>query len=83
VTRRDRPFAVIEGTPAPDSPAERSRAAARATNTPGILQCPRCGGRALIQVVLGVEIVRGQPSGGTSGFICAVCLAGGEQVRVW
>lgn len=78
------PFKVIDGTPPPDTPKERSRARLRKQPKPaGILRCHRCTGTALIEVKLGVELVNHKPRGGTKQLVCAVCLAQGEHVTVF
>lgn len=80
---KPRHLTVIPPTPAPDTPLERSRARIKAMPKPAdIAQCPRCGGRELIEAKSGVTIRRGKASGGTKCFLCVLCLARGERVVV-
>jgi hypothetical protein len=63
---------VIDGTPPPDTPAERVRARIRKTKTPGIAQCVRCGGRETIRATIG----------NVSNKLCVCCLLQGQRVVV-
>lgn len=78
----DKPrFHVIQGTKAPDTPAEEVRKRVRATDKPAtMLQCHRCGGREVIETKIGVMMKNGKPTGGTKTLICVVCLLKGERV---
>lgn len=66
---------VIQGTPAPDTPAEQVRKRVRAMPKPAtMVQCHRCGRR---EVVLMKD---GKPTGGTKALLCVGCLLKGERV---
>lgn len=74
---------VIPGTPAPDTPAERSRKRRAAIPRPvDMLQCPRCTGREVIQTKIGVLLKDGKPQGGTKALLCAACYMRGERVTL-
>lgn len=46
---------LIQGTPAPDTPAEQVRKRVRAMSKPAtMVQCHRCGGREVIETKIGV-----------------------------
>jgi hypothetical protein len=76
-------FRVIQGTPAPDTPAEQVRKRVRAMPKPAtMVQCHRCGGREVIETKIGVLMKNGRPTGGTKTLICAGCLLTGERVVV-
>jgi len=74
------PLHVVNGTPAPDTKAERARARLRATKPAAMLQCPRCAGREVIETKVGVLLQGGRPKGGTRQMLCALCLMKGERV---
>lgn len=72
---------VIQGTPAPDTPAEEVRKRVRAAPKPAtMVQCHRCGGREVIETKIGVMMKNGKPTGGTKALICVGCLLNGERV---
>lgn len=72
---------VIQGTPAPDTPAERVRVRLRAQPRPAtMLQCHRCGGREVLVTWIGVLWQAGKTKGGTKQVLCASCFAKGERV---
>lgn len=73
-------FEVIDGTPAPDSPAERVRKRVRADKPAAMLQCHRCGGREVIETKVGMIFKNGRASGGTKSILCATCHRKGERV---
>lgn len=74
---------VIQGTPAPETPAEQVRKRVRATPKPAtMVQCHRCGGREVIETKIGVMMKNGKPTGGTKALICVGCLLKGERVVV-
>lgn len=76
-------FTVIQGTPQPDTPAERVRKRVRAMPKPPYMaQCYRCGGREMIETKIGVLIKNGKPTGGTKQLLCALCLLKGQRVVV-
>jgi hypothetical protein len=61
-------FEVIDGTPAPDTPAERVRQRVRKTKLPGP-SCQRCGGREWIAATIGT----------TKNKLCVCCLLQGQR----
>lgn len=72
---------VIDGTPAPDTPAERVRKRMRATDKPAaMIQCHRCGGREVIETKVGMLFKNGRAQGGTKSILCATCHRNGERV---
>ena len=74
-------FHVIDGTKAPDTPAEEVRKRVRAMPKPAtMIQCHRCGGREVIESKIGVLMKNGKPTGGTKALLCVVCLLNGERV---
>lgn len=79
VTRR---FHVIEGTPAEDTPKERVYKRLRAQKVPGMLQCPRCAGREIVETRLGAMWRPGGIKGGVKQYLCATCLLKGERIVV-
>jgi len=78
----DKPrFHVIDGTKAPDTPAEEVRKRVRAMPKPAtMVQCHRCGGREVIETKIGVLMKNGKPTGGTKALLCVCCLMKGERV---
>lgn len=80
----DKPrFHVIDGTKAPDNPAEEVRRRVRAQPKPAtMVQCHRCGGREVIESKIGILMKNGKPTGGTKALLCVVCLLKGERVVV-
>lgn len=80
---KPRHLTVIPKAPAPDTPQDRGRARIKAMPKPAeIAQCPRCGGRELIEARTGVAIKNGRATGGTKCLLCVLCLARGERVVV-
>lgn len=74
---------LIQGTPAPDTPAQRVRERVKKMPKPAdMAQCPRCGGREFLTTKTGVLLKGGKPSGGTPNMICVTCLTRGERVTV-
>lgn len=74
---------LIQGTPAPDTPAEQVRKRVRAMPKPAtMVQCHRCGGREVIETKIGVLMRNGKSTGGTRALICVGCLLKGERVVV-
>jgi len=45
-----------------------------------MLQCPRCGGREVIETKVGVMYVDGKARGGTRCLLCADCHRRGDRV---
>jgi hypothetical protein len=80
----DKPrFHVIDGTKAPDTPAEEVRKRVRAMPKPAtMVQCHRCGGREVIETKIGVLMKNGKPTGGTKALLCVCCLLKGERVVI-
>jgi hypothetical protein len=74
-------FTVISGTPPPDTPRQRlvDRVKARA-RPETMLQCPRCGGREVLELKAGVMFQNGKTKGGTKQIVCACCFMKGERV---
>lgn len=74
---------VIRGTPPPDTPKERVRKRVRRAPRPaGMAQCPRCGGREIIETKVGMVRRNGKLTGGTKQALCAGCLLRGERVVI-
>ena len=74
-------FEVIDGSPAPDTPAERVRKRVRAADKPAaMIQCHRCGGREVIETKVGMLFKNGRAQGGTRTILCATCHRQGERV---
>ncbi len=74
---------LIQGTLAPDTPAEKVRKRVRAMpKPPTMVQCHRCGGREVIETKIGVLMKNGKPTGGTKTMICVGCLLAGKRVIV-
>lgn len=81
----DRPFVVIDGTPAPDTPKERARARRRKAVTSEldhVLRCHRCTGISFLEVRLGMTWRNGKPVGGQRQLICETCHRAGERVVI-
>ncbi|WP_432755536.1 hypothetical protein [Pseudomonas sp. WMBT8] len=52
---------LIQGTPAPDTPAEQVRKRVRAMPKPAtMVQCHRCGGREVSETKIGVLMKNGR-----------------------
>lgn len=74
---------IIQGTLAPDTPAEKVRKRVRAMpKPPTMVQCHRCGGREVIETKIGVLMKNGKPTGGTKTMICVGCLLQGQRVTL-
>lgn len=72
---------LIQGTPAPDTPAEQVRKRIRAMPKPAtMVQCHRCGGREVIETKIGVLMRNGKSTGGTRQLLCVGCLLRGDRV---
>lgn len=79
----DHPFKVIDGTPAPDTPRERTLARMRKMPAPEhVVRCPRCTGIAVIEVKIGMTYRRGRAVGGQKQLICETCLGNGERIVI-
>lgn len=80
---KPRHLTIIPKTEPIDGPVERSRKRVKAMDVPAqMIQCPRCGGRELIETRIGVLLKRGRATGGTKCLLCAICLLKGERVVV-
>lgn len=74
---------LIQGTLAPDTPADKVRKRVRAMpKPPTMVQCHRCGRREVIETRIGVLMKNGKPAGGTKTMICVGCLLKGERVTL-
>lgn len=74
---------AVPDAPKPDDP--KSQVLERIKRMPKpkeMLQCPRCGGRELIETKIGVMYRDGKTSGGTKQLLCSLCLMRGERVVV-
>jgi hypothetical protein len=69
---------LIPPIPKPD-PAANTRAR-RASKPADMLQCPRCGGREVIETVLGAMVQARKLKGGTRQIVCVGCMMKGERV---
>lgn len=45
-----------------------------------MLQCPRCGGREVIETVIGAMVQARKLKGGTRAIVCVGCMLKGERV---
>ena len=72
---------LIQGTPAPDTPAQRVLERVKKMPKPASMaQCPRCGGREFLTTKTGVVIKAGKATGGVPNLVCVNCLARGERI---
>lgn len=62
-------FRVIDGTPPPDTPAERVRAKVRKAKLPHLPQCSSCSG---VEYVIGTV-------GKRRAKLCVICLMQGRR----
>ena len=70
-----RRFTVIDGTPPPDTPAERVRERVRKMpRPPDMPQCHRCGGREYVETKIGAG------KNATKQRLCFLCAMRGERV---
>lgn len=77
------PLHIVQGSPPPDTPAEKLRRKIRARpKPPEMLQCPRCGSREIVQVKIGMYFKNGKAIGGTPQWLCATCQRNGERVVI-
>ncbi len=76
-------FEIIQGTPAPDTESvRRGRRIRHAAPAGDVLECPRCAGRELVELVSGVRLKGGKPTSAASTFVCAACWLRGQRVTV-
>jgi DNA-directed RNA polymerase subunit RPC12/RpoP len=75
---------VVPTEPVAENPVTASRARIKAMPKPGdMIQCPRCGGREVIETRIGIlRRPNGSSYGGTRAMICAACHRNGERVVV-
>jgi hypothetical protein len=74
---------VVPDTPKPDDLKTQARDRIKRMPKPkDMLQCPRCGGRELIEARTGVMYQNGRTSGGTKQLLCSLCMVRGERVVV-
>lgn len=73
---------MLHSVPKPPPPAKPNERAKKASKPADMLQCPRCGGREVIETVIGAMIQAGKLKGGTRQIICVGCLLNGERVVV-
>lgn len=71
---------IVPPIPKPDEPVNNR--AKRASKLPNMIQCPRCGGREVIETVLGAMVQARKLRGGTRQIVCFGCLLKGERVVV-
>ena len=69
----------VPPAPKPDDPGTVLRERIKRMPKPAaMLQCPRCGGREVVETKVGVTA----SGGGTKQRLCVVCLMRGERVVV-
>jgi 4-hydroxy-3-methylbut-2-en-1-yl diphosphate synthase IspG/GcpE len=71
---------LIPPAPKPEEPVNNR--AKRASKPADMIQCPRCGGREVMETVIGAMIQARKLKGGTRQIICVGCLLNGERVVV-
>lgn len=71
---------LIPPIPAPDEPVNNR--AKKASKPADMLQCPRCGGREVIETVIGAMVQARKLKGGARAIVCVGCLMRGERVVV-
>jgi hypothetical protein len=69
---------LIPSIPAPDEPVNNR--AKKASKPADMLQCPRCGGREVMETIIGAMIQARKLKGGTRAIVCVGCLMKGERV---
>jgi len=68
---------LVKPIPKPEGRKLRSKAAAKPAD---MVQCPRCGGREVMETVIGASLVGGKLKGGTRQVVCVGCMLKGERV---
>lgn len=68
---------LVPPAAAPDAPKLKSRTASKPAE---MLQCPRCGGREMIETVIGAMLQARKLKGGTRQIVCFSCMLKGERV---
>lgn len=71
---------LVPATPNPPEPVN-SRAK-KASKPADMIQCPRCGGREVIETVIGALIQARKLKGGTRQLICVGCMLKGERIVI-
>lgn len=71
---------LIPPLPKPEEPVN-SRAK-RASKPADMIQCPRCGGREVVETVIGAMVQARKLKGGTRQIVCVGCLLKGERVVI-
>lgn len=76
------PLHLVPDTPKPaETEKDRIRKRIKALPKPkDMIQCPRCGGREVIETRIGVFETARTWSGGTKALLCALCFMRGERV---
>lgn len=70
---------IVPKSPAPPSKNARRIAASKPSD---MCECRRCGGREVIETLIGAVLQGGKLKGGTRQVICVGCLLNGERVVV-
>lgn len=79
-----RPFTVIDGGPAPDTPKERRRKRIIADCPPELVRCPRCSGNEVEWKILGMFwSATKRPVGGQKQLVCSTCERNGQRTVIW
>lgn len=74
---------LIHGTKPPDTPKQRViDGIRRMPKPPTVLQCPRCGGRDVLELRTGAMVRNRKVVGGTKQVVCAHCYMKGERVML-
>lgn len=72
---------LINGTTPADTAKQRMVDRDKKAPKPSVvLQCPRCGGRDVMEVKNGVVLENGKLHGGIKLLVCACCLVKGERI---
>lgn len=69
---------IVPPIPKPAEPANNR--AKRASKPADMVQCPRCGGREVIETVLGAMVQARKLKGGTRQIVCFGCMLNGQRV---
>lgn len=70
---------IVPPAPAPDPSPLKSRKASKPAE---MIQCPRCGGREVMETIIGAVMQARKLKGGTRQIVCVGCLLRGERVVV-
>ncbi|AMG36255.1 hypothetical protein [Achromobacter xylosoxidans] len=76
------PLHLVPDAPKPaETEKDRIRKRIKALPKPqDMIQCPRCGGREVIETRIGVFETARTWKGGTKALLCALCFMRGERV---